>query len=114
MQIKPLAPIRASDRRRIANQIIKDFGLTPTTQGGAAEGDKETTTNSSEVALRNSLLPENCLSAKFTTTAGPDLATVTGTIYVGVHPSDDGAKGEQRPLWVKTGDEDMFPTGSYL
>lgn len=68
---------------------------------------------SPEVALRNSLLPENCLSAKFTTTAGPDLATVTGSIYVGVHPSEDGTRAEQRPLWVKTGDDEMFPTGNY-
>lgn len=66
------------------------------------------------MALRNSLLPENCLSAKFTTTAGPDLATVTGTVYVGVHAGDDGGKGEQRPLWVKMGDEGMFPTGGLL
>lgn len=65
------------------------------------------------MALRNSLLPENCLSAKFTTTAGPDLATVTGSIYVGVHPSEDGVRAEQRPLWVKTGDDEMFPTGNY-
>lgn len=117
LQIKPLAPLRSSDRRKIANQIIKDFNLTlPTTllaaQDAGAEGEQGNT-NSLEVALRNSLLPESCLSAKFTTTAGPDLATVTGTIYVGAHPSEAGGKAEQRPLWVKTGDEEMFPTGDY-
>ncbi|KAH0612194.1 uncharacterized protein H6S33_010246 [Morchella sextelata] len=96
--IKPSAPLRSSDRRKIANQLIQDFNLT--SDGGSAE----------VTALRNRLLPENCLSAKFTTTAGPDLATVAGTVYVGVHPEDGGGKGEQRPLWVRAGDEEMFPT----
>lgn len=81
-----------------------------THDAAAGEG---ASTSSPEVVLRNSLLPENCLSAKFTTTAGPDLATVTGTIYVGVYPGEDGAKTEQRALWVKTGDDEMFPTGNY-
>jgi translation initiation factor 2D len=57
-------------------------------------------------ALRKSILPENALSARFTTTAGPDLKHVSGTIYVGSH---HGTAGEQRVLWVKVGDK-MYPT----
>ena len=50
-------------------------------------------------ALRASLLPEGSQSARFTTTAGPDLKQVSGTIYVGSHPGD-----EQRVLWIKIND----------
>lgn len=57
--------------------------------------------------MRKSILPENALSARFTTTAGPDLKQVSGTIYVGSH---EGTGGEQRILWVKIG-EQMYPTG---
>ena len=57
--------------------------------------------------VRKSLLPENALSARFTTTAGPDLKQVSGTVYVGSH---EGTGGEQRILWVKVGDQ-MYPTG---
>jgi len=46
------------------------------------------------------------MSARFTTTAGPDLKQVSGTIYVGSH---EGTAGEQRVLWVKAGDS-MYPT----
>jgi translation initiation factor 2D len=56
--------------------------------------------------VRKSLLPENALSARFTTTAGPDLKQVSGTVYVGSH---EGTGGEQRILWVKVGDQ-MYPT----
>jgi translation initiation factor 2D len=55
------------------------------------------------------LLPDNALSARFTTTAGPDLKQVSGTIYVGSH---EGTNGEQRVLWVKVWDR-MYPTGEY-
>jgi translation initiation factor 2D len=51
-------------------------------------------------------LPENALSARFTTTAGPDLKQVSGTVYVG---SQEGTSGEQRILWVKLFDK-MYPT----
>jgi len=57
-------------------------------------------------ALRKSLLPENALSARFTTTAGPDLKQVSGTIYVGSH---EGTSGEPRILWVKVHDK-TYPT----
>ena len=56
-------------------------------------------------AIRNALLPENALSARFTTTAGPNLSPVSGTVYVG---SYEGA--EQRILWFKI-EERFLPTG---
>ena len=55
--------------------------------------------------LRNSLLPDGSLSARFTTTAGPDLKQVSGSVYVGSH---DGV--EQRVLWIRI-DERLIPTG---
>jgi translation initiation factor 2D len=55
-------------------------------------------------SLRNSLLPDNALSARFTTTHGPDLKLVSGTVYVGSHNGE-----EQRVLWVKI-NERMYPT----
>ena len=61
-------------------------------------------------ALRKALLPENAMSARFTTTAGPDLKQISGTVYVGVH---EGTSGEQRILWVKLLDR-MYPTGPWL
>ncbi|KAI9774959.1 MAG: hypothetical protein M1840_000175 [Geoglossum simile] len=93
---KPLSPLRSSDRRKLAEQVISDFQ--PKTNNNEAESQTEL------AAIRNSLLPESSLTAKFTTTAGPDLKTVSGTIYVGAHPGE-----EQRILWVKIGDQ-MFPT----
>ncbi|KAI9836260.1 MAG: hypothetical protein M1819_001597 [Sarea resinae] len=101
--IKPLSPIRSSDRRRIADQIILDCKLKPTPSNEADPQDK-----AAEVAaissLRNALLPESCLSARFETTAGPDLKRVSGTVYVGAY-----AGKEQRVLWVKL-NERMYPT----
>ena len=58
--------------------------------------------------IRNSLLPEGSLSARFTTTTGPDLNQVTGTIYVGAP-----AQQEQRVLWIKI-EEILIPTGLLL
>ena len=54
-----------------------------------------------EAAVRNSLFPENTRSAKFNTTAGPNLDTVHGNLYV----TEDG-----RPIWVKFDDGMIFPT----
>ncbi|KAF2836964.1 eukaryotic translation initiation factor SUI1 family protein [Patellaria atrata CBS 101060] len=102
--IKPLAPLRSSDRRKTADQIISDLGLTvPHSTNDASAEDKAAAT-SALTSLRNSLLPENTQSARFTTTAGPDLKQVSGTVYVGQHEGE-----EQRVLWVKNG-ERMFPT----
>ena len=55
-------------------------------------------------AVRNSLLPEGTQSARFTTTAGPDLKQVSGTVYVGAHPGT-----EQRVLWFSV-DDQLIPT----
>ena len=90
LQIKPLAPLRSSDRRKIADQIIKDFDLE--LPGNLEEqGDKnnEASSTLSLGALRNSLMPEDALSAKFSTTVGPDLKQVSGTVFGGTHPGDD-------------------------
>jgi hypothetical protein len=105
-QIKPLSPLKSSDRRRTADQIIADFGIHVPTDPAADPEDKAAAT-AGLTAVRKSLLPENALSARFTTTAGPDLRQVSGTIYVGSH---EGTSGEQRILWAKV-DDKMYPTG---
>ncbi|KAF1937258.1 eukaryotic translation initiation factor SUI1 family protein [Clathrospora elynae] len=103
--IKPLSPLKSSDRRRTADQIIADFGIEVPVEP-ATNSDDRVAPNSGLTALRKSLLPENALSARFTTTAGPDLQQVSGTIYVGSHA---GTGGEQRVLWVRYGAK-MYPT----
>lgn len=72
-----------------------------------ADVDDKQASTAGLTALRKSLLPENALSARFTTTAGPDLKQVSGTVFVGSH---EGTNDEQRVLWVKVG-ENMYPTG---
>ena len=67
--------------------------------------DEQASQASALGTFRNALLPENALSARFTTTAGPNLSPVSGTVYVG---SYEGA--EQRILWFKM-EERFFPTG---
>jgi len=94
---KPLSPLRSSDRRKLAEQIISDFQLKVNNDGAESQAEL--------AAIRNSLLPDSSMTAKFTTTAGPDLKTVSGTIYVGAHPGE-----EQRILWVRI-DDKMVPTG---
>lgn len=99
LQIKPYAPLRSSDRRKIAQSIIDEFKPTP-----PPSEDRDAVV----VALRNSLVPENTTSAKFTTNLGPDLDQVGGVIYVGSPP------GEQpKPLWIKV-DGTVFPTGMHI
>jgi translation initiation factor 2D len=97
--------LRSSDRRKTADQIIKDLDLSlkaPVSDAASAEEKAASTAELS--ALRNSLLPDNSLSARFTTTHGPDLKLVSGTVYVGSHNGD-----EQRVLWAKINDR-MYPT----
>lgn len=107
-QIKPLAPLRSSDRRKIADQIIADFAIEiPSAEQETNHGQNQSTPGLSLGALRNSLLPENALSARFTTTAGPDLSPVSGTLYAGAH-----AGQEQRILWFKI-EERLIPTGTH-
>ena len=107
-QIKPLSPLRSSDRRKIADQIISDFQI----EIPKAEVDDNVEKTENDQAsgavgvgsLRSSLLPEGSQNAKFTTTAGPDLKQVSGTVYVGSHPGD-----EQRVLWIKI-EERLVPS----
>ncbi|KAA8651855.1 hypothetical protein EYZ11_006217 [Aspergillus tanneri] len=111
--IKNLSPLRSSDRRKIADQIINDYKIEipPTTQA-----EDSTTPSASNhtlpnlTSIRNALLPENSLSARFTTTAGPRLQEVQGTVYVGTHPG-----AEERILWFKLdhgpgADGRLYPT----
>ena len=107
-QIKPLSPLRSSDRRKIADQIIATFSIE------ILKNETEAKDSSVEVdqnigalgisSIRNSLLPEGCQSARFTTTAGPDLKQVAGTVYVGAHSGED-----QRVLWLSVNDR-LIPT----
>lgn len=97
--IKPLAPLRSSDRRKLAEQIINDFGLE--SQKARSEDHEQTSEEKAEAtaahtALRNSILPDNTQSARFTTTHGPDLKQASGTVYVGSHNGEEG-----RVLWFQ-------------
>ncbi|TKA49823.1 hypothetical protein B0A55_12435, partial [Friedmanniomyces simplex] len=77
-QIKPAAPLRSSDRRKLADQIIQDYQLSaPQPEDSTPEQKAEATT--AHTNLRNSLLPNNVQSARFTTTYGPQLKQVSGT-----------------------------------
>lgn len=117
MQIKTLSPLRSSDRRKTADRIIAEFGVAadPSSNDSKANeisgkgeqdgAEAKAAATAAHTALRNLVLPDNCLTARFTTTSGPDLAEVNGTIYVGSH-----GKGEQRILWVSVRDQ-MYPSG---
>jgi translation initiation factor 2D len=95
--------LRSSDRRRTADQIIKDLDVSiPNEHSENAEEKAAATVQRS--SLRTSLLPDNALSARFTTTHGPNLKQVSGTVYVGSHDCD-----EQRVLWVSLNGK-MYPT----
>ncbi|KAJ5351492.1 Translation initiation factor SUI1 [Penicillium brevicompactum] len=104
--IKNLSPLRSSDRRKIADQIIKDYQISVPSDSQEAGS----TTAPSLTSIRNALLPDNSLTARFTTTAGPDLRELTGIVYVGTHPD-----GEERVLWFKLehgpgADKRLYPT----
>lgn len=98
-----MAPLRSSDRRKTADQIIKDLDIKASINDNATPEEKAAST-AAHTTLRNSLLPDNALSARFTTTHGPDLKLVSGTVYVGSHNGE-----EQRVLWAKINDR-MYPT----
>lgn len=105
-KIKTLAPLRSSDRRKVTDQIIADYQLQlPKLEADEDNLDEQARTSSGIGTLRNSLLPDGSLSAKFYTTLGPDLRSVSGTIYVGASHGE-----EQRVLWFKA-DEKLYPTG---
>lgn len=101
--VKPLAPLRSSDRRKTADSIIAEYGLQPKPSNDSNVEDKAAAT-AETTALRNALLPEGVQTARFTTTHGPDLKQVSGTVYVGAYPGDDA-----RVLWFKIEDR-MYPT----
>ncbi|EXJ93506.1 hypothetical protein A1O1_01898 [Capronia coronata CBS 617.96] len=114
-QIKNLSPLRSSDRRKLADQIIADYKVhVPTLEEidptwSAAESQAPQTTQNPTPALsatRSSLVPETCLSARFTTHAGPNATLVSGTVYVGAQPGQ-----EERILWIQYGKEaKLYPT----
>ncbi|KAM3422807.1 Eukaryotic translation initiation factor 2D [Cercospora zeina] len=98
--IKPQAPMRSSDRRKLADQIIKDFDL------GSNTADDETPEQKAEAtaahsALRSSLLPENTQSATF---KRPEAQQASGTLYVGSHDGE-----ESRILWFQV-EGQMIPS----
>ena len=101
--IKPLAPLRSSDRRKLADQIIRDYGLEVESSDDQTPEQKAETI-ATHTNLRNSLLPDNAQSARFTTTQGPDLKQASGTVYVGSHDGE-----EARILWFQI-DGRMFPS----
>ena len=116
-QFKNLAPLRSSDRRKLADQIIKDYNVhvppTPSEPSAQPQSipelapDHENTTNAPTLTtIRASLLPESSQSARFSTTTGPNAAPVSGTIYVGAHEEQ-----QERIMWFQIGqDKQMYPT----
>ncbi|OAP65718.1 hypothetical protein AYL99_01690 [Fonsecaea erecta] len=112
-QIKNLSPLRSSDRRKLADQIIADYRIHVPTLAEidppAAAAETTSSTHHATPALtsvRTSLVPETCLSARFTTHAGPNATLVSGTVYVGAHPGQ-----EERILWIQYGkDARLYPT----
>lgn len=106
-----MAPLRSSDRRKLADQIIKDYQIANPENPTEATSDAAPSIGSPNLSsIRNALLPDNSLAARFTTTAGPDLREVQGTVYVGAHPGE-----EERVLWFKVehgpgADKRLYPT----
>jgi translation initiation factor 2D len=122
-QIKNLSPLRSSDRRKLADQIISEFdvqipgggldleGGTASLTISAPDAPPSSATNSQPIptlsSIRNSLVPEDCSSARFTTHVGADNKLVSGTIYIGSHPDH-----EERILWLQWGanTQRLYPT----
>ncbi|KAL8848311.1 MAG: hypothetical protein Q9221_006665 [Calogaya cf. arnoldii] len=103
--IKALAPLRSSDRRKIADQIIADYGVElPSKEVSDQPETSQDTATIGVGAVRNALLPDNSQSARFTTTTGKDLKQVSGTLYIGKHPGQP-----HRVLWIKLEDR-LLPT----
>ena len=104
-EIKNQVPLRSSDRRKLADQIIRDYQIAVPD----AENDTKDTSSGTQPTLssvRNSLLPESTSSARFTTSSGPDGTLVTGTVYIGAHPDQD-----KRILWFQSKtDAKLIPT----
>ena len=106
-----MSPLRSSDRRKLADQIISEFSIdVPSNPPPSTDENGESlglSTAPTLTSVRSSLLPENCLSARFTTHAGADAKLVAGTVYVGAHPGH-----EERILWLQMGQKDqrLYPT----
>lgn len=107
-QIKNLSPLKSSERRKLADQIRRDYSL-PDPQPESSPQETEATNTSQAptlTSLRNALLPDPTSSAKFTTTHGPNSTLLSGTIYVGAHSGQ-----EECILWFQIGkDERLIPT----
>nr|POF17560.1 translation machinery-associated protein 64 [Quercus suber] len=105
--IKPASPLRSSDRRKLADQIIEDYGLKPPALKHSEDqtAEQKAEAIAAHSALRNSLLPDNVQSARFTTTHGPELKTASGTVYIGSHE----AGGDARILWFEV-EKRMYPS----
>ena len=111
-QIKNLSPLRSSDRRKLADQIIADYKvpspihLRPKPRSPQHQQLRIQTSPPTLTSLRASLVPESTLSARFTTHSGANATLVSGTIYVGAHPGQ-----EERILWLSYGkDPRLYPT----
>ncbi|MCJ1386056.1 hypothetical protein MMC17_009181 [Xylographa soralifera] len=103
--LRTLAPLRSSDRRKITDQIIAEYHLQIVKEDDDdANTDEQAKTLAGINALRSSLLPDGSLSAKFSTTTGPDLKILNGIVYIGARLGED-----QRILWFKIG-EKIYPT----
>lgn len=102
--IKPLANLKSSDRRKLADNIIQDYELDLQQPSDDQTPEQKAEVTAARTSLRNALLPENVQSARFTTTHGPELKQASGTIYVG---SQDGQ--EARVLWFEQGGK-LYPT----
>lgn len=97
-EIKNLSPLRSSDRRKLADQIIQDYRIQVPSQEPAGD-DAAASPAVTLSSLRNSLLPESTSSARFTTTSGPNQTLVSGTVYVGTHNGPQ----DERILWFQYG-----------
>ncbi|KAI5288763.1 hypothetical protein KEM54_004899 [Ascosphaera aggregata] len=124
--IKPLAPLRSSEKRKVADKIIEQYKIKVLSEndvaganagasaGVAAPADEQPSAPSTATAnlstVRSGLLPEGVVSGRFQTTVGPKLKPVLGTIYAGSFPGE-----EERILWFRLdqgpgADERFYPT----
>ena len=105
-QIKNLSPLKSSERRKLADQIRKDYSLPEPQTEQSQDEDGQAPQPQTLTSIRNALLPDPTSSAKFTTTHGSSSTLISGTLYVGAHPGQD-----ERILWFQIGkDERLIPT----
>ncbi|KAI5367911.1 Putative SUI1 domain, PUA-like superfamily, SUI1 domain superfamily, SWIB/MDM2 domain superfamily [Septoria linicola] len=100
--MKPQAPMRSSDRRKLADQIIKDFELDrPEQAANEQTPEQKAEAAAAHSALRNSLLPENTQSTTFKRSESQQ---GSGTLYVGNQDGEDS-----RILWFQV-EGQMIPS----